>query len=167
MTGHFYSPAVLLISEITWKTLTPEQQQIITEAAAEARTYEREISLKADQELEAACAEEGMIITHPDKAPFAAAVALVYTNPSVVKAIGGGDAEAGQQLYRCGHRRGEIAAATPANPAPAASITALFRRGPTQEPHPGAIISDIGAAVFCQKLFRSLRPLASTGSSPC
>ncbi len=98
MTGHFYSPAVLLISEITWKTLTPEQQQIITEAAAEARTYEREISLKADQELEAACAEEGMIITHPDKAPFAAAVAEVYTNPSVVKAIGGGDAEAGQQL---------------------------------------------------------------------
>lgn len=98
MTGHFYSPAVLLISDITWKTLSPEQQKILTEAAAEARTYEREISLKADQELEAACAKEGMEVTNPDKAPFAAAVASVYTEPSVVKAIGGGDAEAGQKL---------------------------------------------------------------------
>jgi TRAP-type transport system periplasmic protein len=39
-----------------------------------------------------------MEVTHPDKAPFAAAVASVYTNPAVVKAIGGGDAEAGQKL---------------------------------------------------------------------
>lgn len=98
MTGHFYSPAVLLISEITWKTLSPEQQKLITEAATEARTYEREISLKADQELEAACAREGMEVTHPDKAPFAEAVAGIYTNPVVVKAIGGGDTEAGQKL---------------------------------------------------------------------
>jgi tripartite ATP-independent transporter DctP family solute receptor len=98
MTGHFYSPAVLLISEITWKSLSPEHQKIIAEAAAEARTFERELSLKADQELEAACAKEGMEVTRPDKAPFAAAVASVYKEPSVVKAIGGGDAEAGQKL---------------------------------------------------------------------
>ncbi|MGW8193736.1 MAG: TRAP transporter substrate-binding protein [Desulforhopalus sp.] len=98
MTGHFYSPAVLLISEITWQTLSPEQQKIITEAAAQARDYERELSLKADEELEAACAKEGMIISHPDKAPFAEAVAAVYTNPSVIKAIGGGDEAEGQKL---------------------------------------------------------------------
>ena len=98
MTGHFYSPAVLLISEITWQSLSPEQQKIITEAAAQARDYERELSLKADQELEAACAKEGMVITRPDKAPFAEAVAAVYTNPDVIKAIGGGDAAAGQKL---------------------------------------------------------------------
>lgn len=98
MTGHFYSPAVLLISEITWQSLSPEQQKIITDAAAQARDYERELSLKADQELEAACAKEGMVITRPDKAPFAEAVAAVYTNPDVIKAIGGGDAAAGQKL---------------------------------------------------------------------
>jgi tripartite ATP-independent transporter DctP family solute receptor len=98
MTGHFYSPAVLLISEITWQSLTPEQQKIVTEAAAAARDYERELSLKADQELEAACAKEGMVITHPDKAPFAEAVASVYTNPNVIKAIGGGDSAEGQRL---------------------------------------------------------------------
>ncbi len=98
MTGHFYSPAVLLISELTWQSLPPEQQQIIAEAAAEARDYERGLSLQADQELEAACAAEGMEVSHPDKKPFAEAVAGVYDNPSVVKAIGGGDLDAGRQL---------------------------------------------------------------------
>lgn len=98
MTGHFYSPAVLLISEITWQTLSPEHKKIITEAASQARDYERGLSLKADQELEAACAKEGMTVTHPDKAPFAEAVASVYTNPSVIKAIGGGDSAEGQKL---------------------------------------------------------------------
>ena len=98
MTGHFYSPAVLLISEMTWQTLSPEHQKIIADAATQARDYERDLSLKADQELEAACAKEGMTVTHPDKAPFAKAVAAVYKNPSVIKAIGGGDAKAGQEL---------------------------------------------------------------------
>jgi len=98
MTGHFYSPAVLLISETTWKSLSPEHQKIVADAASKARDYERGLSLKADQELEAACKKEGMTITHPDKAPFAKAVASVYTNPSVIKAIGGGDAAAGQKL---------------------------------------------------------------------
>jgi len=98
MTGHFYSPAVLLISEMTWKKLSPENQKIIADAASKARDFERGLSLKADQELEAACKKEGMTITHPDKAPFAKAVASVYTTPSVIKAIGGGDAVAGQKL---------------------------------------------------------------------
>lgn len=98
MTGHFYSPAVMLISEMTWQTLSPEHQKIIADAATQARDYERGLSLKADQELEAACAKEGMTVTHPDKAPFAKAVAAVYSNPSVIKAIGGGDAKAGQKL---------------------------------------------------------------------
>ena len=45
-----------------------------------------------------ACQKAGMTITHPDKVPFVEAVASVYTNPSVIKAIGGGDAEQGRQL---------------------------------------------------------------------
>ncbi len=98
MTGHFYSPAVLLISEATWKNLSPKNQKIVADAAAQARDFERGLSLKADQELEAACEKEGMIITHPDKAPFAKAVASVYSNPKVIKAIGGGNAEEGQKL---------------------------------------------------------------------
>lgn len=98
MTGHFYSPAVMLISEITWQSLSPEHQKIVADAAQEAKDYERQLSIQADQELEAACAEEGMVVTHPDKEPFMKAVAPVYNNPSVIKAIGGGDAEEGQKL---------------------------------------------------------------------
>ena len=98
VTGHFYSPAVLLISEMKWRTLTPAQQEILTRAAALARDYERKLSMEADQNLEAALAKEGMEISHPDKAPFMKAVQGVYTTPSVVKAIGGGDMEAGQKL---------------------------------------------------------------------
>ena len=85
-------------SSLRLKGLSPEHQKIIADAAALARGYERDLSLKADQELEAACQKEGMIVTHPDKAPFAKAVASVYTNPKVIKAIGGGNAEEGQKL---------------------------------------------------------------------
>ncbi|MGD8250828.1 MAG: DctP family TRAP transporter solute-binding subunit [Desulfobacterales bacterium] len=98
MTGHFYSPAMLLISEITWKSLSPEHQSIITDAAAQARDFERKISLEADQKLEAELKAAGMTVTHPDKTPFVEAVAGVYENPSVLKAIGGGDAAEGQKL---------------------------------------------------------------------
>ncbi len=98
MTGHFYSPAMLLISEITWQTLSPEHQKIISDAATEAKAYERKISMEADQQLEAECQKAGMVVTHPDKAPFVAAVAGVYDNPSVIKAIGGGNLAEGKKL---------------------------------------------------------------------
>ncbi|MGA8280268.1 MAG: DctP family TRAP transporter solute-binding subunit, partial [Desulfobacterales bacterium] len=98
MTGHFYSPALLLISEIAWQRLTPEQQGILAEAATQARDYERKISMQADQTLEVELKKEGMQVSHPDKAPFVTAVAPVYENPSVIKAIGGGDPAEGQRL---------------------------------------------------------------------
>jgi len=98
MTGHFYSPAMLLISEMTWQKLGKENQAIITAAATVAKEYERKLSMEADQNLEAALKKEGMTITHPDKTPFARAVQGVYDNPKVIKAIGGGDAAAGKKL---------------------------------------------------------------------
>lgn len=98
MTGHFYSPAILLISEKFFQGLTPEQQKIIVEAGKAARDYERKLSMEADQKLEAELKKQGMTVTHPDKAPFVKAVAGVYTNPKIVKAIGGGDQKAGQAL---------------------------------------------------------------------
>ncbi|HIE56063.1 MAG TPA: DctP family TRAP transporter solute-binding subunit [Chromatiaceae bacterium] len=98
MTGHFYSPAMLLISEQAWKKLNPQQQKIFTEAATAARDYERKLSLEADQSLEAKLKKAGMVITHPDKTPFVEAVQGVYQNPKVIKAIGGGDAAEGKKL---------------------------------------------------------------------
>ena len=98
MTGHFYSPAMLLISEMTWQKLTPAQQNILLEAAKEARDFERKISMEADQTLEAELRKAGMVVTYPDKALFVDAVSPVYNNPSVIKAIGGGDLAEGKRL---------------------------------------------------------------------
>jgi hypothetical protein len=49
-----------------------------------------------------------MTVTHPDKAPFAEAVASVYTTPSVIEAIGGGDSAEGSETDRCGQGGGQI-----------------------------------------------------------
>jgi tripartite ATP-independent transporter DctP family solute receptor len=98
MSGHFYSPAMLLISDITWKSLSPGHRQIVAEAAAQARDFERRISLEADEKLEAQLKAAGMTVTHPEKAPFIREVADVYNNPSVLKAIGGGDEAEGRKL---------------------------------------------------------------------
>jgi tripartite ATP-independent transporter DctP family solute receptor len=100
MTGHFYSPAMLLVSEAFYGSLSDAEKKVVMEAGKKACAYERELSLKADQELEAACKKEGMVITHPDKAPFQKQVAGVYSNPKVLKAIGGGDAKKGETLIK-------------------------------------------------------------------
>jgi tripartite ATP-independent transporter DctP family solute receptor len=100
MTGHFYSPSMLLVSEKFWQKLTKDQQQIMMDAAKEAKAYERKLSMEADQTLEAKLAKEGMTVTKPDKAPFMAVVKSVYTNPEVLKSIGGGDAKKGEDLVK-------------------------------------------------------------------
>ncbi|KKM09118.1 hypothetical protein SY88_20460 [Clostridiales bacterium PH28_bin88] len=43
-TGHIYDPVPLLMSEITWKKLSPEQQKIIADTVKEITNYERELS---------------------------------------------------------------------------------------------------------------------------
>jgi TRAP-type transport system periplasmic protein len=98
MTGHFYSPALLLVSEIAWQRLTPEQRDILAGAATQARDHERRMSMEADRSLEAELKNEGMQVSHPDKAAFVKAVAPVYENPSIIKAIGGGDPDEGRRL---------------------------------------------------------------------
>ena len=100
MTGHFYSPSMLLVSESFFSTLSDDEKKVLVDAGKKACAYERELSLKADQELEAALKKAGMTITHPDKAAFQAKVAGVYTNPVVLKAIGNGDAKKGEALIK-------------------------------------------------------------------
>ncbi len=100
MTGHFYSPAMLLIGEQFWQGLSKEQQAILRDAAVQARDYERKLSVEADRILEAACKEKGMLVTHPAKGPFIKAVAGVYANSEVIRAIGGGNAKEGEALVK-------------------------------------------------------------------
>lgn len=43
LTGHTYAPEPLLISSIAWNKLTPQQKEIIKQAAIETRDWERQL----------------------------------------------------------------------------------------------------------------------------
>ena len=51
LTNHQLFIQVLLISEKSWRKLSPDQQQLIMEAAQEAQTYERDLIAKEEVEL--------------------------------------------------------------------------------------------------------------------
>ncbi len=46
--GHTYSPSIMVMSEITWNKLTPEQQAIVNEAARETEVFNKELAESAD-----------------------------------------------------------------------------------------------------------------------
>lgn len=78
LSAHQYSTIPLVMSEITWRKLTPERRQIVVKAAAEAKVWLR-TKLAADepgllQELKG----KGMTVNTVDTKPFREAVAGVY-----------------------------------------------------------------------------------------
>ncbi len=96
VTGHFYSPAMLLVSETFYQGLSQEHKDIIDQAAIVARDFERNLSIQGDKNIEAQLKDKGMTVTHPDKTEFIKAVAPVYA--AAAKDIGGGDKVKGQKL---------------------------------------------------------------------
>ncbi|MGI5946360.1 MAG: TRAP transporter substrate-binding protein [Lachnospiraceae bacterium] len=77
VTNHIYSGMCFTITESTWKKLSPEQQQIVSDAALASAEFNRELNKKQTEEFIAALEEKGMVITEPDLAPFAEATAGV------------------------------------------------------------------------------------------
>jgi tripartite ATP-independent transporter DctP family solute receptor len=61
--GHMASPEMILINTEVWKSLTPAQQQIFREGAAEGARVERAAWLEAEQSYEAQARAAGCIIT--------------------------------------------------------------------------------------------------------
>lgn len=78
LTGHVYSPAVLMIAKDKMESLTPEQQKVIKEAAAEAGSYERNLITESENEQLKKLEEMGMQITRPDREGFMEATKAVY-----------------------------------------------------------------------------------------
>ncbi len=78
LTGHVYSPALLLINEKKFKGFTPDLQRIFIETGKEAAKFER----KFNRDSEAKWLEElkgfGMQITTPDKRAFQKATEPTY-----------------------------------------------------------------------------------------
>ncbi len=79
LTGHFYSPAVLLINLDFWNnTLTEEERQIVTQAEAESRKWQRNFSMKGEQDLRKKLQERGMQIADVDATEWFEMVQPVY-----------------------------------------------------------------------------------------
>ncbi|MGO4886734.1 TRAP transporter substrate-binding protein [Anaerobacillus sp. MEB173] len=62
-TNHIYNASVFMISEGFWNSLTEEEQQMIKEAADEARDYQRELNQQEDIDAFEFLTEVGMTIT--------------------------------------------------------------------------------------------------------
>lgn len=78
VTGHFYSPAELLINAALFDGLTTEQQEAVQKAADEACAYEREQAFAFNRDKLQALADSGMKVTEVDKSSFQKACESVY-----------------------------------------------------------------------------------------
>lgn len=78
LTGHKYESTPLLMSKIVWDGLSPDEQQVIQNAAIEAGKYNRQASLAADKELRAKMEQAGVAFNEVDQAPFIEATRGVY-----------------------------------------------------------------------------------------
>jgi len=79
LTRHMYSPLPLAISEIFWKKLPKEYQDIVQEAANKSRDYHRSLIKTDDENLVKELEKEGMVVnTPPSLEPFREGVQAVY-----------------------------------------------------------------------------------------
>ncbi len=78
LTRHVYSPLPMVISQMTWEKLSPEDQEAVMKAAKDSAIVSRTLVKDAEEKQLAEMAEKGAIIATPDLAPFKAAVGPVY-----------------------------------------------------------------------------------------
>lgn len=78
LTGHFYSPALLLMSKSKLDSFDAETQKIFADTALEVATYERDLIKEMDDKQIEELKGFGVNVTTPDKAKLQEAVAPVY-----------------------------------------------------------------------------------------
>jgi tripartite ATP-independent transporter DctP family solute receptor len=79
LTGHFYSPAIIMMSKIQWDSLNEEEQGWVREAAKAGVEANRAYVSKNETEGLATLRENGMeVVDSVDQAAFAEVVAPVY-----------------------------------------------------------------------------------------
>ncbi len=77
LTGHVYSPAVLMINKGVWDAFTPEQRELVQQAANDARDFERQFCIDGETKF-LKLIKEHLTVTEVDKAAWAKALAPVY-----------------------------------------------------------------------------------------
>lgn len=78
MTGHFYAPAIIIMSEARFRALPPDLQEALIEVAREVSRYQRDVARQMERDQVSELERLGMQITYPDKAAFQEAMAPVY-----------------------------------------------------------------------------------------
>lgn len=77
LSGHKYEMTPVIVSQMTWATLSDEEKDIIRTAEEEARELQRELSLEADEKLRAEIEATGVQFNEVDVAAFQEATAPV------------------------------------------------------------------------------------------
>ena len=80
LTEHVRSWIYLTISELTWAKLSEDDRKAVTEAAARAQAYEREIFVADEKALVDELTAKGVTFVEVDKAAFAAAAKTAVLN---------------------------------------------------------------------------------------
>jgi tripartite ATP-independent transporter DctP family solute receptor len=75
---HLIVPEVLVISKTTWDALTPEDQEIVRQAAEESVAKQRELWTAAEEAAKAAVIAAGAEISEIDKQPLIDAMGPIY-----------------------------------------------------------------------------------------
>ena len=78
LSGHIYNATVLAFNPDKWNSLSPELQEIIINAANEARDYERELNAKESDDAVERLKSKGMEVNEVDKSAFVEAVQPVW-----------------------------------------------------------------------------------------
>jgi tripartite ATP-independent transporter DctP family solute receptor len=78
LTGHVFSPSMLIMSKFRFDKLPKEYQEIFMKAAQESALYEREQITRMENEQVEKLKELGMEINTPDKEAFRKATKSVY-----------------------------------------------------------------------------------------
>jgi len=78
LTGHKYEANPFVMSKRSWDKLSPADQKIFTEAAAEATQTQRKLSKEADEKLVADLKAKGVQIDTVDRKAFVEATKPVY-----------------------------------------------------------------------------------------
>lgn len=73
LTGHTYTPAVVLISSSFYDTLSDEEKAAVEEAVNKARDYQRETLNEKEDDILSMLEEQGVTVTEPDRDAFSEA----------------------------------------------------------------------------------------------
>ncbi|MDX5436210.1 MAG: TRAP transporter substrate-binding protein [Pontibacter sp.] len=78
LNEHTMVPDILLISSKVWESLNPQEQKWLQEAVDESAVVQRQLWQEAEEHALAEVKKAGVIVTKPDKEPFAKLVEPLY-----------------------------------------------------------------------------------------